>query len=297
MVRLQQRVFVRVGRKNRGMTNEAGPSEPSNASDDDLAQELIDSGGAFAGAAVGALVGSVAGPIGIVGGALAGTGVEFALVKIGAAVRRRGLEPREEMRAGTALAVASAQIKARLENGESLRDDEAFMQSENGKSPQAEQVLEGALRAAIESYEESKVPFIGELYASLVFRPDIGPAYAHSLIRTANRVSWRQMCLIAYLGRDLSDVIADLAREKPEREMEPPGAIWVEVEELSRLGLVGIEQEDKSVVGLDSVWGAAGGSRDLKPRLRLTQQGRDLFQLAGLQEIEVSEVDKIRASL
>jgi hypothetical protein len=113
-------------------------------SDDEkkLAGELIQSGEEFAGAAVGGALGLLGGPVGVAAGAAGGVVATRAFRKVGAQLRQRWLDPREEVRVGGAFALAAARIAERADAGERLRTDGFFDDEGTGNRTQADEVLE-----------------------------------------------------------------------------------------------------------------------------------------------------------
>ncbi len=68
---------------------------------------------------------------------------------------------------GAALFFANEEIRARFLNGEEPRADR-FFEAEGEHRTTAEEILEGVLLRAGDSYEERKVQYIARLYAGIV---------------------------------------------------------------------------------------------------------------------------------
>jgi hypothetical protein len=64
----------------------------------------------------------------------------------------------------------------------------------------AEELLEGVILAAQRESQERKVRFYGYLYSNLVFDPTVDRAHGNYLIRLLDRLSYRQVCLLAEIG-------------------------------------------------------------------------------------------------
>ena len=151
-----------------------------------------DATGALVGAGIG---GSIAGLPGAAVGAMAG-GVSSRLVqRLGQEFNQRVLSSREDLRVGSVLALANAEFKERLEQGETLRDDGFFDPDESGRSG-AEEVGEHVLLKCQREPEEKKLPYMANLFAAFAFRPDIDAQTAHHMIRIAEQMTYRQLCLI-----------------------------------------------------------------------------------------------------
>ena len=227
--------------------------EGDDQTDVKLAGELVEAGGEFAGAAIGGALGLIGGPVGVVVGAGGGVLVTRTFKKVGAIVRQRWLDPRQEVRAGGAFALAAQKVQAQIDSGAKLRDD-GFFEGAEGRRPAAEELLEGTLKTAADSYEERKVPYLANFYASLTTNQRVSPAYANHLLRTIEQLTWRQIVVLAFLDPDppnFAERMADLLEEKSKRERDD--VIALEFDGLARLGLVGIS-------------GGKGGSDAVNPQ-------------------------------
>lgn len=256
-------------------------------------------GGEVAGAAVGGALGLIGGPVGIAAGAAGGVIATRIFRRIGSEVHSRWLSPREHSRVGGAFALAAAAIKFRLDAGESLRDD-WFVAAEGTDRSEAEEGLEGVLKAAADAYEERKVPYLANLYASAAFRRDISAPYFNALLQLANRCTWRQLVLMALLGEDDTEFASKIDRlldPVPEAPREPAIAVWLDLDALAFAGLVGVRQEDGSSAHLAAV--LEGGSfRNLGwSRACLTSAGVDLSELMCLDAMPREDVDGVISAL
>lgn len=100
---------------------------------------------------------------------------------------------------GMMMAAATIRIDERMKNGENLRDD-GFFDPRLGDRPVADEVYEGALMVAQRTYQEKKIPFLGNLLASISFDKEIDGGNANLLLRQAEAISYRQLCILALLG-------------------------------------------------------------------------------------------------
>ena len=83
--------------------------------------KLINCRAEIAGGAIGGALGFLAGgPIGAAAGGAGGSLAAIALKHIGQEASERLLGPREKVRIGGVLAIAAANVKERLENGETI---------------------------------------------------------------------------------------------------------------------------------------------------------------------------------
>lgn len=159
-------------------------------------RRLINTGAEIAGGAVGGALGFLAG--GPTGAALLGAGstaVAVALMHIGEEAAKRLLGPREQVRVGGVLAIAAGEIHQRLEQGESVRTD-GFFEPKGGSRSDAEEVAESVLLKSQREPEEKKIPYMGHLFAAVAFDPQISAQLAHQIIKTAEHLTYRQLCIL-----------------------------------------------------------------------------------------------------
>ena len=155
---------------------------------DDYA-EIVGSGiggvlGFLAGDMMAAAFGSAAGPV-----------VARILKNIGQEFSKRQLSPQEDYRVGKVLAIAALEIHQRIENGESLRNDGFFDKKPIGRSD-AEEVAEAITLKCQREPQEKKILYMGFLKASLGFDSDISVDMGHQLIKAAEELTYRQLCIL-----------------------------------------------------------------------------------------------------
>lgn len=180
-----------------GKQQRNGKKQPGD--DLELAKQLIEAGSDSVGAATGAAIGLIGGPIGVVGGAALGAVFGKVLVKVGSDLKRRFLGPREEMRIGGVMIAAGARIQEKLDRGETPRTDGFFDTPEDSSRPPAEELLEGVLLKARDSFDEKRLDLLGRLYASIAFS-DIAPVHASHLIHLAGDLTYRQLVALGIAG-------------------------------------------------------------------------------------------------
>jgi hypothetical protein len=201
------------------------------------AEKLIRIGAELAGSAAAAGAGFLAaGPAGAVAASTLSPLVAHTLREVGAELRSRVLGPREEVRAGAALAYASAKISENLEKGRKIRDDGFFSQADERSA--GDEVAEKMLLAAQRDPEEKKVKFYGNLLGNLAFHAEIDRETAGVLLRLAERLSYQQLVLLTVMFNQAQVPLptgkaADIARTPTQF------AIFQELMELYSLGLLG----------------------------------------------------------
>ncbi|WP_210506103.1 hypothetical protein [Naasia sp. SYSU D00057] len=98
---------------------------------------------------------------------------------------------------GAVFMEAGAAIKAKEVLGQTLRDDGFF----DGDRSFGHEFAEGVMFAAMDSFEERKIPYLGNLLANVAFAPSIDAATANFALRTAEGLSWLELCLLALIDR------------------------------------------------------------------------------------------------
>ncbi len=125
---------------------------------------------------------------------MAEKGIEIALSKVGQNFSEKHLSTREKVRLGAVLVFAAEEFKRR-EVHESPREDGFFDEKQTGR-PDAEEVAESVfLKAQIEP-EEKKIRYMGYLLISIAFEPKISVHMAHQLIKAAEQLTYRQLCIL-----------------------------------------------------------------------------------------------------
>ena len=133
------------------------------------------------------LVGFLAGPAGVI--------VSGTLKGIGKDIKERQLSPREDFRVGKVLAIAALEIHLRLEKGERLRADGFFDKNPGGRSD-AEEIAEAIMLKCQREPQEKKIQYMGYLLASIAFNSNIGADMGHQLIKAAEELTYRQLCIL-----------------------------------------------------------------------------------------------------
>lgn len=187
-------------------------------------------------------------------------------------VSLRMFSPREQLRIGSAIDTATYRISARLLSGHIPRTDNFFVNAGFHGSP-SEELLEAVLLKARDSFEEKKVRHLGLFYANLVFSDYIAPQTAHLLLKHLERLSYRQLCLIAIVGEKNSLNVEGLRRiqhNDPDVEALKREEMDLHSNDLGTLGLL------NGVLPWDD---------------QLSMLGKAMYDLAGLSDF--SEADKL----
>lgn len=159
-------------------------------------QKLISTGAEIAGGAIGGALGFLAGgPGGAAVLGAAGAAAAAALKHIGEEASERLLSPREQVRVGGVLALTAAEVQSRAQRGEKIRADGFFDASVIGRSD-GEEVAESVLLKSQREAEERKLPYMAHLLAGIAFDASISAYMAHQLVKTAEQLTYRQLCLL-----------------------------------------------------------------------------------------------------
>jgi len=108
--------------------------------------------------------------------------------------------PRERVRAGAALAFAVEYAATLHRTGRSVRSDGWFAAGP-GSRPVAEEVAETVVSAARRSTDERRVRHLGYLLAEAAVSPDLDGHLVARTLRIVETLSWRQLALLAGVGR------------------------------------------------------------------------------------------------
>lgn len=146
------------------------------------------------GAGAGALFGANVDPSTAAVAAMAGTGI----AAVGADIARRVLSPRQELRVGEVFLQAGAAIKAKEVLGEHIREDGFF---DEGHRSAGHEFAEGVILAAMDSFEEKKIPYLANLMANVAVTPTVDAHTANFALRVADKLSWLQLCLLGIIDR------------------------------------------------------------------------------------------------
>ncbi|SDF01450.1 hypothetical protein SAMN05421538_1256 [Paracoccus isoporae] len=250
-------------------------------------QGLVSAGSDIAGAAVGSALGFfAAGPAGAAAGGAGGAAAAHTLRKIGQEASNRLLGPREKVRVGAAVAIAAEHIRGRTERGETPRQDDFFEEKRNHRSD-AEEVAESVLLRCQREAEERKVRLMAFLIGNIAFNADINVGLAHQLVRTAEELTYRQLCIlkIAAMMEDRRALHQGSYREQQSFDKPLYGVLY--------------ECYDLHVRGIINFGGAAVlGLTDVDPTsMRVQGMGADLFNEMGLSTIPQADLDPIIAQL
>lgn len=243
-------------------------------------QELVQSISAAGGALAGTALTLVAGPfVGSASGELVGR----ALLRVGAEVQRRFFAPRQERRIGRAFQVAAERTQHRLEGGEAPRSDDFWLRDDTGRSD-AEELLEGVLLNAANAFEERKVELLARLYASLEFRSDVSPGHANYLLNLTDRLTYRQLVLLGVFSSPDTGRLSLIDAGREEGVRRTTDEILAEMNEMSSVGVLGVEQDGGFVAPVQATMGGGTFRGISLMRIEPTPLGTTLAELLELDD-------------
>lgn len=218
----------------------------------------------------GALIGGLAGPV-----------ISHTFEKVGTEISARLIGPREEKRVGAVLLYAVQKAQANTEAGKKIRDDGFFEEQIDGRSA-ADEIVEGTVFVCQREYQERKIPFFGNMLANIAFSCTVDRAYANLLLRTGERLSYRQLCLMHLVENyEALGIAHRTLRDRGDSATEAEIVALQELVDLDHQGLV-----------MDADGTAWLGVSDATIRGSLTEIGRMLYHLMELSTLPISDVDE-----
>jgi hypothetical protein len=191
-------------------------------------------------------------------------------------ISARLLSPRERTRVEATADIATYRISSRLLAGHVPRSDGFFDNIERGDSP-SQELFEAVLLKARDSYEEKKVRHLGLFFANIAFADYVSPQTAHLLLKQFERLSYRQLCLIALVGKKESLDVEPLRRP----DHSDPELDALKREEMD------LHSTDLGTIGLLS---GTGPWED-----QLSMLGKVMYEIAGLKEISVADTSALES--
>lgn len=143
---------------------------------------------------------------------------------------------RERVRAGAALAFA-VEYAATLGRGDRPVRGGEFFSERIGSRPAVDEIAEAVLGAARRSVDERRVRHLGYLLAEVAYSPDVDAELALRALRLTEPLGWRQLALLAGVGRRERLPLPMAPLEDDPRAWSAWGA-REDVAELQRTGLL-----------------------------------------------------------
>jgi len=255
---------------------------------EDKIKSLISAGSDITGAASGGAIGFlIGGPVGAALGGLSGVVICRTLSEIAG----RLLSHRETVRVGATAIFAITKIKERLDSGDKLRDD-GFFESKKKVRSDAEEIFEGVLLKAKNEHEEKKTRIIGNIFANTAFYPAISVGQANHVLRIAENLTYRAMCILSLIKRkDELEGVRLSGGDYKQREKISYETMSLLQESYELYNLYLIVPKDPNVILINN-W--TGMSPNI---LKLTPIGERYYQVMGLDDIPEEDVREVARHL
>lgn len=196
--------------------------------------------------------------------------------------------PWERARAGAALAFAAELAVTRGHQGRAVRADGLFSVRSGARSD-AERLVEAVVHAARGTTEDRRVRHLGYLVAEVAVSPDLDPALAHRALQLAEQCGWRQLVLLAAVGRrDRAPLPLAPLEDEPRA-----WTAWGAAQDVLDLRLAGLVDPPHA----PSRAGAAVRPRLRLADLRLTRRGVLVHRLLALDFVRDDDVAAALADL
>jgi hypothetical protein len=213
-------------------------------------------------------------------GIAAATGISYALQKVGNDFAQRYLSPREQKRVGATIIIARTKVNDLIQNGLPLREDDFFEDKPDNRSA-ATEIVEGVLLAAQREPEEKKIQYYSTMLALIAFYPVISRAHANQLINLAQRLTYRQYCLLSLFTQREKFNLRNTNYQQENTVSVAVVALLSEIFELEQLGLI---NSGEAVLGMT----------DITPgKMKVEGQGKMLYNLMQLNTINPKELEEI----
>jgi hypothetical protein len=242
-------------------------------------RSLLVQGAKITGGAVAGTIGFFAGgPVGAAALGAAGAMVSEALSHAGEDFSHRLLGPREKMRVGAVLMLSADRVRSKLDAGHKTRSD-GFFDPDDTERSDAEEIAESIISKAQRETEEKKLPLLANMLANIAFEDTVNIAFAQQLVKTAEGLTYRQLCILAMIGQVDRSVLRNVDYRAVQNFSPALMQLLFEIYGLYQQGLI-----------------ACGGNALLGPSdvvpARLNVQGLgaylyNLMELSGLQDTDI----------
>lgn len=254
---------------------------------DEKLKTFLKKGAEITGGIVGGAIGLIGGPI----GSIAGGGLGVLSAQLIQEIIERSLSNRQQIRIAATSTFIFDGIKRRLDNGETIRNDNFFEKSIYDRS-NAEELFEGTLLRCANQFQEKKIIHISKIFEETVFTDIISPETANQLLELANSLTYRKLSLISFYGRRNTDLSGVTLMKDP--------YTWYSHISLTTNEKM-LNQDLYELINSDLLYNdntAMFSNNDILPdKITLTKTGQDLFEIMDLKEIDKSYVLNIVSDL
>jgi|SRR5690606_23347897 len=254
---------------------------------DEKLKTFLKKGAEITGGIVGGAFGLIGGPI----GSIAGGGLGVLSAQLIQEIIERSLSNRQQIRIAATSTFIFEGIKTRLDNGETIRNDNFFERSIYDRS-NAEELFEGTLLRCANQFQEKKIIHISKIFEKTVFTDTISPETANQLLELANSLTYRKLSLISFYGRRNTDLNGVTLMKDP--------YTWYPHISLTTNEKM-LNQDLYELINSDLLYNnntATFSNNDILPdKITLTKTGQDLFEIMELKEIDKNYVLNIVSDL
>lgn len=197
----------------------------------------------------------------------------------------RKLSNNEDYRLGTTAWVACQKIKGYLDSGREVRNDDFWTCSESKRS-KADIVCEGILLKIRDEYEDKKLIYYSNFLANIGFEESVSYDQANMLLKLSERLSYRQLVILAYLSDDkILEMNSWAVQFKNNPLLEGYYDWYSEIMSLYDYGLLKQSMERKSIE-----LGRCANSQ-------ISVLGKTLSRLMELKTIPLDDIQEVSATL
>jgi len=256
----------------------------------------IDKGLSVCGEATGAVASSsiglwVGGPVGVFVGAVGGKLARDFILILKKDFENRFLSEWEKERINITAESVRERIQSNYNQGLQVRNDDFFTNGSISERSTAYEIFEGTFIAAKNEHEEKKLKYYGNLVANIAYHKEIDRYHANYLLRIAERLSYRQICILALFKRKSNYALSSNFHELLKTFDQNKMIIVREIEEIKILHLLQSLPSKEAIIG-------GGPAGNITPATtELSETGNIIHTMMNLDEIESSEIDRLAAIL
>lgn len=218
-----------------------------------------------------------AGPIGAIAGGAVGTVIKYGIEDF----LGKFLTPKEVRRVGTSAEYIINGVNKKLEAGEGIREE--LFQNKGVKVSDAEEIFEGILMKVKNEYQEKKLKYLSNIFINASFDKTISSDNINQVVNIADRLSYRQLCLISLVGKNKDNKYGLRTDEnrKNFKDVVTEELIFLldEARDMHKMGIM----RSKDRIGLNNYTDPSPANFCLDPL------GCRIFQLMGLYEMPDEE--------
>ena len=197
----------------------------------------------------------------------------------------KSLSEREDVRVEAVFMQVVQKIGDKLKQGKVPRADEIYYANEI-EIPNAQEVFEGVLLKAREEHQAKKLSFYSNFCANLCFDETIDMDHAHYLLGLIERLTYRQLVILAYLSDGKS---VDTSRWDPSFKVSRTSELYKYYDFYS-------EYVDLYNVRLVTQAGKLPGFALGMSETKISDMGLSITRLLELHEIPESDCNKAQAN-